>query len=331
MADTEGQVIVKDGKISVQSIYEINGDVNLSTGNIEFVGTVIIKGDVKDGFKVNAGEDIIVNGVVEGADLKAGGNIVVNGGVSGNDKAHIICKGNAEIKYIRNATVQVGGNLSLSQAIMHSKVSCEGKIVISGQKGTIVGGQTIAGLEIEAALIGSNFGTQTELIVGEMVGLREELQRMETEIKELTLNMDKTKKGLAFLKDMHTKLGGNLPADKKEMLTKLSRVYFKLTADQKLLLEQKRELEMREKDAQNERPMSRVNCTGTIFPGAKIVINKVMRQISEELKFCTLTALAGEVKVGPLKTSSSTSKITPKVEKPENIKENIRYKSTTTE
>jgi hypothetical protein len=38
-----------------------------------------------------------------------------------------------------------------------------------------------------------------------------------------------------------------------------------------------------------------------IFPGAKIIINKVMRQISEELKFCTLTEIGGEIKVGPLK------------------------------
>ncbi len=332
IADTDGQVILKDNKISVQSIYEINGDVNLSTGNIEFVGTVIVKGDVKDGFKINAGEDVVINGVVEGAEVHAGGNLTINGGVSGNDKAVIVCKGDANIKYIRNATVQVGKNLTLTQAIMHSKISCEGKITVSGQKGTIVGGQVVAGQEVEAALIGSNFGTQTEIIVGEMVGLREALQKLETELKEINANMDKTKKGLAFLKDLHTKSGGNLPADKKEMLTKLSRVYFKLTADQKMMQEQKRELEIREKDAQAEKGLSRLNCTGTIFPGVKVVINKVMRQISEELKFCTLTALDGEVKVGPLKTGSSSKSVkSDKGDKAEVAKEAIRYKSTKVE
>ena len=48
--------IVKDNKISVMALYEIPGDVNLSTGNLDFIGTIIVRGDVKDGFKVFAGE-----------------------------------------------------------------------------------------------------------------------------------------------------------------------------------------------------------------------------------------------------------------------------------
>ena len=101
VADTDGQVIIKENKISVLALYEIPGDVNLSTGNIDFIGTVIVRGDVKDGFKVYAGEDLVVNGVVEGAELKCSGKLSIAGGVSGNDKAKIICAGDANIKYIR--------------------------------------------------------------------------------------------------------------------------------------------------------------------------------------------------------------------------------------
>lgn len=301
IADADGQVIIKEGKISVLALYEVPGDVNLSTGNIDFIGTVIVKGDVKDGFKVYAGEDIVVNGVVEGAELKAGGKMTILGGVSGNDKAHIICKGDANIKYIRNAIAEVGGNLTITQAIMHSKITVDGKVNVSGQKGTIVGGQVIAGQEVSAALIGSNFATPTEIIVGEVVGLRAELQRIEAEIKAVAENADKTKKGLMFLKEMHTKLGGNLPNDKKELLTKLTRAQFKLVADSKILLERKQELEKKEQDALAERRLAKVMCTGVIHTGVKIIINKVMRQISEELKYCTLTESGGEVRVGPLK------------------------------
>ena len=109
IADTDGQVIIKENKISVLALYEIPGDVNLSTGNIDFIGTVIVRGDVKDGFKVYAGEDLIVNGVVEGAELKCNGKLSIAGGVSGNDKAKIFCSGDANIKYIRNAIVEITG------------------------------------------------------------------------------------------------------------------------------------------------------------------------------------------------------------------------------
>ncbi|HVZ81923.1 MAG TPA: FapA family protein [bacterium] len=302
IADNDGQVIIKDNKISVLAIYEVPGDVNLSTGNIDFVGTVTVRGDVKDGFKVFAGEDLIVNGVVEGAELKCNGKLSIAGGVSGNDKAKIVCGGDANIKYIRNAIVEVAGSLTSSQAIMHSKVTVGKKVNVSGQKGVIVGGQVIAGEHVHAASIGSNFATPTEIVVGEAVGLRDELQKMDIELKASLENLDKTKKGIQFLKDLQTKMGGNLPPEKKELLTKLTRAQFKLMADSKSMAEKKQELERKDQEgAEDRRRHAKVTCMGVIHTGVKITVNKASRQISEELKYCTLTESGGEVKVGPFK------------------------------
>jgi uncharacterized protein (DUF342 family) len=302
IADNDGQVIIKENKISVLAIYEVPGDVNLSTGNIDFIGTVTVRGDVKDGFKVFAGEDLIINGVVEGAELKCNGKLSIAGGVSGNDKAKITCGGDANIKYVRNAIVDVAGSLTSSQAIMHSKVTVGKKVNVSGQKGVIVGGQVIAGEQVHAASMGSNFATPTEIIVGEAVGLRDELQRMETELKTSLENLDKTKKGIQFLKDLQTKMGGNLPPEKKELLTKLTRAQFKLMADTKSLAERKQELEKKDQEGADDRKRhAKVTCMGVIHTGVKITVNKASRQISEELKYCTLTESDGEVKVGPFK------------------------------
>ncbi len=302
IADSDGQVIVKDNKISVMALFEVPGDVELSTGNIDFIGTVIVRGDVKDGFKVYAGEDIIINGVVEGAEIKSGGKLTIAGGVSGNDKARITCQGDANIKYVRNATVDVGGNLTSSQAVMHSKVTVGGKVTVAGKKGVIVGGQVIAGLEVNAASMGSNFATPTEVIVGAAVGLRDELQKLELELKSTVENLDKTKKGIQFLKDLQGKMGGNLPPDKKELLTKLTRAQFKLMADTKSMSEKKQELEKKDQEgAEDRRRHAKVTCMGIIHTGVKITINKASRQITEELKYCTLTESDGEVKVGPFR------------------------------
>jgi uncharacterized protein len=302
IADTDGQVIIKENKISVLALYEIPGDVNLSTGNIDFIGTVIVRGDVKDGFKVYAGEDLVVNGVVEGAELKCSGKLSIAGGVSGNDKAKIFCVGDANIKYIRNAIVEVGGSLTSGQAIMHSKVTVGKKVTVAGKKGVIVGGQVIAGEEVNAASMGSNFATPTEVIVGEAVGLRDELQKMEIELKTAIENLDKTKKGIQFLKDLQIKMGGNLPPEKKELLTKLTRAQFKLMADTKMMAEKKQDLEKKEHEgADDRRRHAKVTCMGVVHTGVKITINKATRQISEELKYCTLTESDGEVKVGPFR------------------------------
>ncbi|MDR3247556.1 MAG: FapA family protein, partial [Treponema sp.] len=54
LADINGQVLVVIGKIYVEEVYTVDGGVNLKSGNIDFQGTVIINGDVEDGFFVKA-------------------------------------------------------------------------------------------------------------------------------------------------------------------------------------------------------------------------------------------------------------------------------------
>lgn len=59
-------------------------NVGATTGNIDFIGSVYVKGDVQSGFKVSATDDIIVDGLVEGS-LEAGGNIILRNGMKGPD------------------------------------------------------------------------------------------------------------------------------------------------------------------------------------------------------------------------------------------------------
>jgi len=185
---------------------------------------------------------------------------------------------------------------------MHSKITVGDKVTVAGKKGVIVGGQVIAGREVHASSMGSNFATPTEIIVGEAVGLRDELQKMDIELKASLENLDKTKKGIQFLKDLSTKMGGTLPPEKKELLTKLTRAQFKLMADTKSLAEKKQELEKKEQEgAEDRRRHAKVTCMGIIHTGVKITINKASRQITEDLKYCTLTESDGEVKVGPFR------------------------------
>jgi uncharacterized protein (DUF342 family) len=42
IADMKWSVVISGGKINVEPVYTVQGDVNLRTGNIIFLGTVII-------------------------------------------------------------------------------------------------------------------------------------------------------------------------------------------------------------------------------------------------------------------------------------------------
>ena len=64
IAETNGQVLLVKNKITVQEIYVVEGDVSIKTGNITFLGSVFVNGNVDDGFIVKASGNIEVKGTV---------------------------------------------------------------------------------------------------------------------------------------------------------------------------------------------------------------------------------------------------------------------------
>ena len=61
--------------------FEVDGDVDVSIGNISFVGSIIVRGTIRSGFKVEAEGDIEVWGNVEAATVQSQGNVIIRGNI----------------------------------------------------------------------------------------------------------------------------------------------------------------------------------------------------------------------------------------------------------
>ncbi len=293
IATETGQVVLKGDTIAVLALYEVNGDLTLKIGNIDFMGTVIIHGSVTGEYKVKAGQDVIIDGVLDGGEVMAGGKVTIKGGIIGQ-KTRVTADGNVDAKYIRNAYVESGGAVTVVDAIMHSTVIASDKVVLTG-RGMLVGGTTVAGWEVVAKEIGARSNVPTEIEVGEDPRVRDEMRHIEKETKTSLEQLDKTKKGVQFLKDMSAKLGGKLPDDKKEMLNKLTRAQFKFLADLKVIQTRKTEIEQKE-TAEKGKRRAKVSCNGLIYPGTKITISRVSKAISMEEKFASYVEDNGQIK-----------------------------------
>lgn len=183
-AVADGYVSFKDGKIDVVTSYEINGDVDMSTGNIYFVGPVKIKGCVKEGFIVKTHGDIEIGGNIENAMISSGGNIIIDGGIIGK-RSVVSAKGKLKCKFIEHATVTVKGNIIVEDTILYSNIETDGSvIVLEGRKGAIIGGKIVAGKEIAARNIGSISETPTEVFAGIPPDMREEMQQLIEDIEQ---------------------------------------------------------------------------------------------------------------------------------------------------
>lgn len=85
--------VVTTSSLAIESVYEIKEDVSLKTGNIDFNGTVIIRGDVPTGFSIKASGDILIDGLVEAAHIEAKGSVTIVKGIVGSRTGGIIAGG----------------------------------------------------------------------------------------------------------------------------------------------------------------------------------------------------------------------------------------------
>ncbi|MBR5337116.1 MAG: DUF342 domain-containing protein [Lachnospiraceae bacterium] len=161
----DGKIEVQGDKIVISEIYEITGDADLSTGNINFPGDVVIYGKVCTGISIKAGGNLTVNGNVETAVIDVGKDIIFRSGMQGGYKAKVSAGGNITAKFIENTKVRAGGTIHAEVLMNTEVVSCE-KLILDGKKSAIVGGSVNALQGVYAGTIGNEAEIPTEVSVG---------------------------------------------------------------------------------------------------------------------------------------------------------------------
>lgn len=293
VAGIDGQISYIDGKVSVFATHEVKADVDNSTGNINFIGNVVVMGNVLSGFTIEAGGNVEVMGVVEGATIRAGGDIILRRGMQGMGKGILISGGDIIARYIENSNVEARNDIK-AEAIMHSNVKCGNKLELSGRKGLLVGGSCKVGKEIIAKVIGSHLATVTEIEVGVDPTVRERYKAVRDEIVQMETDLRKAEQAIAILRKME--LSGTITPEKKEMLAKSmrTRVYYSSR-----LMELKEELGQLEAKLQQE-AYGRVRCHDIIYPGTRVAIGSCKMYVKENLHYCTLYRDGADIRVGPV-------------------------------
>jgi len=288
-----GQVLIANNKINVVPVIEIKGDIDVSTGNIEFMGDVIVHGSVQPGFSVKADGNVEIFGTISGGTVE-GKNVIIKMGIQGMHRGYIKARENVVAKFIENATAYAGIDIMVSDVVLNSRISAGKKILVEGRRGLIVGGTVMAGEEIRAKAVGNHMAAVTTLEVGVNPMLREEYKHVRAEIKKVDINLEKTKKALNILKSMDQ---NTMSSDKREMLLKLTKAQFHLVGQGEM---------MRSRMAVIQGEFAglldgRIKVADVIYPGVKVVVGTLVKPIGEILKFTSLYAEEGEIKIGTFK------------------------------
>ena len=289
-SEVTGHASLVQGQVFVSDVYEVPANVDNSTGNINYEGNVHVKGDVQTGFSVNASGNIIVDGSVEGANIHAGGQLVIRDGIHGMGRAVIIAGASIICKFIENATVKSEKGSISADIILHSRVDAQDTIQIKGKKGMVTGGKLRAGRLLEADYIGSEMGAQTEIEVGADPGKAQRHQELQSQLKELDVEMEKIKPVLTGLLQKRA-AGVALDAKKLQYLQVLATQLKALQLKQAQLLQEDSELANYLNDASS----AKVIVNRTAYPGVSIKISSASTTLKSKRDFCQYVYEGGSV------------------------------------
>ena len=284
IADLNGQVTFIGGKINVEEILTVQGDVSLKTGNVMFLGTVIILGNVEDGFSVKASGNIEIRGNVGKSEIVAEGDIVIHQGVTAKSGGIIQAGKSLWAKFIENAFVEAGENIIVSDGIINTTAVANKKIICQGKRASIVGGKYRACEEINAKTLGSPVGgAETIFEVGYDPKSKEKLDQLQNQGYKLKKQNEELDKNIATMNAIK-KQKKTLPEDKEAVLQDYLQRRADLVAEIRGVA---KEIESIQTYLNGLKTRGRISASGRIYPGVKICIKDAREEIRTEAKGLT--------------------------------------------
>lgn len=277
VATADGNLVWKDGRFSVETVVKIDGDIDMSTGNIEFVGDVVVLGDVKEGFVVTSGKDILVKGGIFSSSITAAGKITVRKGAIGST---LVSGGETEIEFGENSNITCTGQLN-AKSLYCCEVYCKGEVFVNKGAGSIIGGKIISTKNLTANSIGSKSYSKTKIVIGENAILLQEKTNLENRCEELREEEEKCTKIVEFLTLKKQELG-QLPQDKLDVMTLAAKNILMSRNETTQINVRINEID----DYLQQKQDLSVTCRKELYPGVRITINDVVLNITTLYQYC---------------------------------------------
>ncbi len=285
-SEIEGKYMLADGKASVMAEHTMPSDVDLSTGNIAFVGKVLnVSGSVLPGFKVKCKGDVFISkGVQDSAKITAGGNLVIKGGVVG-DGVVLRSWGNTTVDFVENVgRIEVKGDLTITDIIVQGHARVGGNLRVQQGKGTLIGGVYVIGGSAYVKELGSDAEVITKIEVGVNPLIADKVEKLERDKEIWPEKMSEILKATTVLKKMQRDDNGKLLPEKVALLKEYNDMLPEVMDKVNSITEREQELDEEMAQSASES----IYVYGTVFPGVTVTIAGISRTLSSPENFVVI-------------------------------------------
>lgn len=287
-ATMSGKIEILNNRIQISNVYEIYGDVDMKTGNVDFRGDVIVHGNVVAGSTVKATGSITIDGTAEACYVEAGKDIILRGGMLGAQKGIIRSKGNIFARFIEYATVEAEGFLDANSALC-SNIVCYDKIIMSGKQANIIGGSVYGVKGVEAVCIGNSNEVLTEVMTGVSKELMAQYVNADNKLSTETAMVAKINEGLQQFDELAEERQVDLRNDERRVGLLRARI-----SRQAEMAKAKEERERLRKIIEGAKGAT-VRVISDVYPGVRVTVNTSMVRLQEKQKSVEFVERSGKV------------------------------------
>ena len=286
----DGQIVDSTRKIDIDPHLDIRSSVGTGTGNIDFTGSVSIKGNVEAGFVVKATGDIEIGGMINGAEVY-GRNVMIKGGINGQNRGIVKAVEDVQAQFAENANIEAGRDVSIIDAILHSNVRAGNRVYVEERRGIITGGSVAAGEEIRCKMVGNAAAVVTRMAVGVDPTVQQRYIEICRECKEDRGRLKQITQMLNTLSKIDV---SRLPQQRIDQINVLTRSQFPLAGKIKRAEKEIQSLE----EAMGRMKDGKIRVADTVYPGVRITINSVIMNVQSSIRRCLLTVKDERIDIG---------------------------------
>jgi uncharacterized protein len=253
-AARNGELSFEKNTLSVSLSQKIKGDVGPATGNIRFPGSISIAGTVLSGYTVISGGDILIGGSVEAALVSADGLIKIVEGIKGAKRGTVRARKTLEASFAEQAIVLAVDDIVFKSSALLCNVKTNGKLVLQGERGALIGGLCRVRKGAEIQTLGSENGAKTQISFGQDYLIMDAIEAEEREIEKVKAMILQADRSMRQLESEGASLD-KIRQDKLKLIKLLEKRSLRI-------------FEMREKF--EEHFPAEIQVRGTVYPGVII-------------------------------------------------------------
>jgi uncharacterized protein (DUF342 family) len=288
--------------MAVEDVFEVP-KVDISTGNIDYEGSVVVNGDVGEGMTIKANGDVNITGYVDSAHIEAKGDIVIGKAAIGRQMESsddsecstvIKAAGNVFIRHAQYIEVHCSNQVTVDKQLLHSRITAKSVLVGTEEapNGKIIGGHLNLIESLRAGALGAPAGSHGVVTCNQLfdkvVAKRDQLKKQIDEQKHI---MEDIKTAVEHIKELPNS------EEKKTLLTESVVSFEKHKKIHKHLMAKNKALENKQKNLFGE---VKIEIRERIYAGIDFQIGNEKTRTKREHGPSKVWLLDGKLRIDPL-------------------------------